>query len=227
MYFRYSLMLPPMNQSKALIAVLVLLLLLLSGGFYLWKMKTVKEEILSSSEDVPVETTVDPVDVSVDTSDWKTYRNEEYGFEMKYPKGFNINNTPTDSGRIVSFEEFDENAKDLAGQKIPGYFPVISIYRWEDINNFDLKGGSWEGEKKYTNLQDFLSDSEHTAISITGETNIDGGRAYVLSMPGEIGYEAVMFEYDGGYYRISFPWTQKQVDESVKRQFLSSIKFAR
>ena len=28
--------------------------------------------------------------VSADTSDWKTYRNEEYGFEIKYPSTFSV-----------------------------------------------------------------------------------------------------------------------------------------
>lgn len=177
------------------------------------------------SEKPPVTTTTDSS--NIDTSSWKTYRNDEYGFEVKYPEEFKVDDNPTDTGHVVSFMEFDENAKNLSGQKIPGYFPAISIYRWEDINNFDLKGGTWEGEKKYANLQDFLSDSEHTSIRIIGETNIDGVKADVLSMPGEIGYEAIMFEYDSGYYRISFPWTQKKVDEAVKKQILFSIKFVK
>lgn len=31
---------------------------------------------------------------AIDTSNWKTYRNEEYGFEFKYPEGWVENNRP-------------------------------------------------------------------------------------------------------------------------------------
>jgi len=32
----------------------------------------------------------------IDTSDWKTYRNEEYEFEFKYPKDFELNDSESD-----------------------------------------------------------------------------------------------------------------------------------
>jgi hypothetical protein len=46
-------------------------------------------------------------------------------------------------------------------------------------------------------------------------------------MPWEIGYEAIMFEYGSGFYRVSFPWAQKQLDENIKKQFLSLIRLTK
>jgi len=41
----------------------------------------------------------------IDTSDWLTYRNEEYGFEMKYPNNFNlIDNYETTNDKLIYFQ---------------------------------------------------------------------------------------------------------------------------
>lgn len=161
----------------------------------------------------------------VDTSDWKTYRNDLLELSVKYPSTFRVNNTQTEDGCVVSFQEFDKDAKDLGGQSVPGYYDVISICHWNDINDSYLKGGSWAGEKKYKDFQEFLADSEHTNITLDGEMDINGTKAYILGMSGDIGYEAIMFEHNGGYYRIAFPWTQKLIDEGIKNGFVSSIRF--
>ena len=155
---------------------------------------------------------------------WKTYRNEALKLSFKYPDTFRLDEVARDSGHVVSVMEYDENAKDLAQKPMPGYFSPISLYFWKDLNNPYLKGGEWIGQKKYSNFQEFLADSEHTFIKVISEMNIDGVKAYVLSMPGDIGYEAVMFEHSGGYYKISFPSTQKPLDENIKKKFLSSIE---
>ena len=36
-----------------------------------------------------------------ETSDWKTYRNEEYGFELRYPSNLN----PLDNGGLILFRD--------------------------------------------------------------------------------------------------------------------------
>ncbi|QQR78063.1 MAG: hypothetical protein IPJ68_03140 [Candidatus Moraniibacteriota bacterium] len=216
-----------MNHKPLFLATALIALLVIAGAFWMMqKRQAVIHPPVTTEPVVEPVTQTEPAN-PIDTSDWKTYRNDTLKLSVKYPTAFKVDSESTDIGCVVMFMEFDGDAKDLTGQKIPGYFLVISINRWEDINNPELKGGSWEEEKKYENFEDFLADSEHTYINVTGETTIDGTKAYILSMPGEMGYEAIMFEYNGGYYRISFPWVQKQLDENIKKQFLSSIRLVR
>ncbi len=44
-----------------------------------------------------------PSIAQVDTSDWKTYRNDEYGFEFRYPKSFKISNEGGDFGNLIGY----------------------------------------------------------------------------------------------------------------------------
>jgi hypothetical protein len=209
-------------DKRYLYVVLGIGIVVLGGVFWVWGKKIQPAHFQSQK---PVEEVLEtPKTENLETNGWKTYKNDALKLNIRYPSAFRIDDTPRQSGHVVSFLEFDGKAKGLSGQPAPGYFPVISIGQWSEINDFYLIGGWWEGQKKYTNFQDFLADSAHTHINVTSETSIDGIPAYILSMPGEIGYEAIMFEYSSRYYRISFPWTQKPLSESIKNQFIYSLK---
>jgi hypothetical protein len=99
-------------MSKKLLLLLALALLLGVSVFSIWKQSTVvaptTPEPIVTPEPTPQPT---PSDQPIDTSDWKTYRNEEYGFEFRYPeKYFYINETTNYDGddsdiRIVIIEK--------------------------------------------------------------------------------------------------------------------------
>ncbi len=82
----YSPALPKKSHTGLIVTTIILVLLLIVGGasayFYLTSQPPTPDPIPTPLELEPEETTeFNPSE----TADWQTYRNEEYGFEFKYP----------------------------------------------------------------------------------------------------------------------------------------------
>jgi hypothetical protein len=63
-----------MNRAFSKILISVILVVLAGGGIFVWQYFGTPEEAIEDK-----------------TVDWKTYSNEEYGFEFKYPKPWILN----------------------------------------------------------------------------------------------------------------------------------------
>lgn len=101
-------------MKKAYLLLVVVVALFLGAGVLLWKKQaeqvkqneTKKEEIIKEDE-------------TGDTSSWKTYRNEEYGFEVKVPKN--------------KIYEIDEN------NEWPRFFQIVFTDKAELNKSFQIK----------------------------------------------------------------------------------------
>lgn len=97
------------NRGFSILAILAAVagLLVVAVGGYLFSVKYVGEkgtpsQTSSESESVSGGNVSHKSDtIAIDTSNWKTYRNEKYGFEVRYPSGWEVlNNHPNDPIRF-------------------------------------------------------------------------------------------------------------------------------
>jgi len=84
------------NKSSAVITAIIIIFVLAIVGGATWY-------VLSKKQPSPPP----PAGEEDQFKDWKTYRNEEYGFEVKYPKDWSVN--PTSDKVIIDFLPADKN----------------------------------------------------------------------------------------------------------------------
>jgi len=180
-------------------------------------------------------------DVQIDTSNWKTYRNEEYGFEIKYP--------PT----IREFKEFHNQR--FSGDESRHIFMVKFSYFWEKSPfqsrpfNLNLSLTSFPicGSDIYVDIMErppsfslekikiFYKQSEY--ITISGIKGIRRNE-FVGEPPSGCGKEDIIYLPKGSQVYLIYYIVDKEVlgnEQNVKKcleeqerifnQMLSTFKF--
>lgn len=106
--------------------------------------------VVSTASTSTTTTEIQPFDfqgVQVDTSDWQTYRNEQYGYEFKYPRGWKEDVSMYEGmspEQIVSFQKSKDSYKRVV---LYGYsensnsIPVIDVHLYKGIKFTDSKFG--------------------------------------------------------------------------------------
>ena len=94
-----------MNRNTPIIVAVSLALLVILGGGFLWRFHVVTQEMIRQAQEQEAQAAQKGADIQkqaeesrktqelsvlVDTSNWKTYRNEKYGFEFKLSDEYSV-----------------------------------------------------------------------------------------------------------------------------------------
>lgn len=126
------------HQTNRGIAPIIIVLIIVGilaaagGGVYLWRKKTTPNVITltpPTQQDETLGTNPEP------TEELQTYRNEEYGFEVKYPAEFSLSDEASD--RIwIGTPSSEEELRDMA---IKRELLASSIFKSPSFSYFDQK----------------------------------------------------------------------------------------
>ena len=128
------------NQAFSKIWIMIIIVILLAGGIWVWHyLGAPKEEVKVPEEIVPKN----------ETANWKTYRNEEYGFEVKYPQDWLVR-----EDAFIKEIYFGEKGEvtGAEGEKIPVEKIGFSVGFYSDASKL------WGNEENFP-LEDWISET--------------------------------------------------------------------
>ncbi len=199
-------------------------LLLLVGGFF-WLMQKRQASVNQPVDTDPVVETSNQseLEAKIDISDWKVYKNEEYGFEFKYPKDWKVEkksgvNSDPSIVSITSPETTDWIQKAIStGSNCEGCGPDISFYYYSSI-----KDEPSNGSIKASNIHELLDKDEFSreiGVAKFGDTE------FIKSIQGGFGAYFVLFaQKNAALYKIFFTHADSEealrpVDKAVIESF--------
>ncbi|MGB0757204.1 MAG: PsbP-related protein [Patescibacteria group bacterium] len=130
-----------MNKKILIYAIIILVIFAAGSAGYVWYVGN-SGQLSEQQSTTQTQDDKELITSDIDTSDWQTYRNEEYGFEFKYPEGWEIGrNNPG----IIRFYE-TEKRRYLEGTET--YSLSVAVYEYDTESLQKIWVQTWKGNRK-------------------------------------------------------------------------------
>lgn len=232
----------PVKTNWKYILIVAILAVIIGGGIMWWVKKqeisfAPLPEIIKSEKSVQDE-----------TADWKIYRNEEYGFEVKYPKNFQILNFEStvpfvNIPLIIANAYIGERDSPGNGEMIVNFY--IFNETWPDLDNFvNARGLPINGAEKVINdhnrlVGNYLPDgseiTENDVVFYNNQVEIDGKtavrqilecRKFCAFLNGKGVNIDYFIKQNQKFYKIWAGLSEKNDNlENIFDQIISTLKF--
>ena len=157
--------------------IIIAATILVGGGFFGYQYLQL-QKIREGAKPPAAETTIPPPSPeetqpqtgAIDTSNWKTYRNEEYGFEVKYPEDWDTREVSSKVFPTIRFSNTNET-QNIFVASLKGV--IYELSGCEILMGFAAQDGE-DPPDTCENLSDFVIDwetdsarSKHMTVSFT------------------------------------------------------------
>ena len=198
----------------------------------------VSDDVVSDEagdDDIPDDIDDNNNNSEIDTSNWKTYQNERYGYEIKYPKDWILETYEEDYGKNAKKSiRLAFHTKDK--QKIEGYQESLMASVNIAIINKESSDFTVEDYLKdfgYDFNQETIKDGRILRTRGIAETwmrikkeNFKGNEAYIIQTLEDFGYY-LYFEYNQNIYKITSLYRKKEKSKQEILEIINTFKFTK
>ncbi len=222
-------------NKKTIIILGIIILAIIAGSFWFLQKGNVQEKnnikkeeiktVTNKAKDINVaisdsEQNIEKLSFDeVDTSNWKTYQNEEFGFEVRYPNEWKYEFKQNNYGdtliiRPISCSDtygyYEDDCDDLV---------IVLITDYSNDKLKTISGWSWATSERSGQVDKYTDNVMQVKLNID-----DNFKAHLTNEFGKI-HHRYFFEHDGLKYLFTVRYFDQKHNPKIEKTILETFHF--